>query len=40
MKILPDSEILVCFIYWQNPALTVHADAVEPAVLILVFIHT
>ena len=40
MKTLPACEILVLFIYWQKPALIIHADAVEPAALILVYIRT
>ena len=40
MKILPACEILVLVAYWQMPAFIVHADAVEPAVLILVYIYT
>ena len=40
MKIWPACEILVLITYWQKPALIVHADAVEPAVLILVNIYT
>ena len=31
---------LVLITYWQKPALIVHADAVVPAVLILVYIYT
>ena len=40
MKIWPACEILVLITDWQKPALIVHADAVEPAVLILVYIYT
>ena len=40
MKIWPACEILVLITYWQKPALIVHADAVEPAVFILVYIYT
>ena len=40
MKIRPACEILVIITYWQKPALIVHVDAVEPAVLILVYSYT
>ena len=40
MKIWPTCEILVLITYWQKPALIVHADAVDQAVLILVYIYT
>ena len=44
MKIWTACEILVLITYWQKPGkkptLIVHADAVEPAVLILVYIYT
>ena len=40
MKIWPACEILVLITYLQKPAFIVHADAVEPAVLILVYIYT
>ena len=40
MKIWPACEILVLNTYWQKPALIVHADEVEPTVLILVYIYT
>ena len=39
MKIWPACEILVLITYWQKPALIVNADAVEPAVSILVYIY-
>ena len=39
MKIWPACEILVLITYWQKTALIVHDDAVEPAVLILVYIY-
>ena len=39
MKIWPACEILIPITYWQKPALIVHANAVEPAVLILVYIY-
>ena len=31
---------VVMIVYWQKPALIVHADAVEPVVLILDYIYT
>ena len=40
MKIWLACEILVLITYWQKPALMVQADAMEPAVLILVYIYT
>ena len=38
MNIWPACEILVLITYCQKPAFIVHADAVGPAVLILVYI--
>ena len=40
MKIWPACVILVLITYWQKPALIVHADAVEPAVLIMAYIYS
>ena len=40
MKIWPACEMLVLITYWQKLALIVHADVVEAAVLILVYIYT
>ena len=40
MKIWPACEILVLITYWQKPALIIHADAVEPVGLIVVYIYT
>ena len=40
MNIWPACGILMLITYWQKPALFVHADAVEPAVLILFYIYT
>ena len=40
MKFWQACEILVLITYWQKPALIVHADAVEPAFLIVVYIYT
>ena len=39
MKIWPAYEIMIRITYWQKTAFYVHADTVEPAVLILVYIH-
>ena len=40
MKIWPTCEMLVPITYLQKPAFIAHVDAVEPAVLILVYIYT
>ena len=40
MKIWPACESLVLITYKQKPALIVHTSALEPAVLILVYIYT